>query len=237
MAPSTSLGAVVELIRFAADHDGEIDYAPSHETDAIERCLKTRRPVFLDGQNTGVVAARREKYKGGDTYWDAFLFAMHKANLAAGFPSKFSSGLVGAMDEMQNNIHDHSDAVDTGVIAYRVTPQSVEWVVADRGIGVLKGLQDGAYPSLQDAGEGLKIALADGGSRFGPGKGRGYGFRELFKALATRQGTLRFRSDNQVLTITGMSPTLSRARLQQRARVSGFSLTVVCTKPLNARGR
>ena len=40
-----------------------------------------------------------------------------------------------------------------------------------------------------------------GGDQVGVGQGRGYGFRELFKALSTRRGTLRFRSDDQVLTI------------------------------------
>lgn len=100
-----------------------------------------------------------------------------------------------------------------------------------RGIGILSGLKSGAFPSLSDSGEALKIALTDGRSRFGVGKGRGYGFRELFKALSFRHGTLRFRSDDQVLTIKGVSPSLSRAKLQQRARVSGFSVTVVCAKP------
>lgn len=236
LSPGPSLGATVELMRFVDEH-GEIDCEPSDETDAIRRCLKTRRPVYLNGESTGFVAARREAYKGSDTHWDAFQLAMHKANIAGGFPNKFSSGLVGALDELQNNVHDHSNAIDTGVIGYRVTSESVEWVVADRGIGILKGLQQGAYPSVQDAGEALKIALAEGGSRFGPGKGRGYGFRELFKALATRQGTLRFRSDDQLLTITGTSPSLSRARLQQRARVPGFSVTVVCAKPLHPGDR
>jgi len=35
---------------------------------------------------------------------------MHKALLAAGFPSLLARGLVGAMDELQNNIRDHSNA-------------------------------------------------------------------------------------------------------------------------------
>lgn len=86
--------------------------------------------------------------------------------------------------------------LDTGLIAYRVNPEKVEWTVADRGIGILAGLKSGAFPSLNDSGEALKIALTDGRSRFGVGKGRGYGFRELFKALSARHGTLRFRSDD-----------------------------------------
>jgi hypothetical protein len=230
LQPGPSLGALIELLLFCDEHPGALGYAASPEIDALKRSLETRRPVYLDAERIGFVPARRAPHQGEDIHWDAFMFAMHKAMVASGFQSLFSRGLVGAMDEMQNNIHDHSDAINTGVIAYRVSPERVEWVVADRGLGILTGLQAGAFPSLSDSGQALKIALTDGRSRLGI-KGRGYGFRELFKALSARQGALRFRSDDQLLTITGVSPALSRARLQQRAHVSGFSVTVVCAKP------
>ena len=230
LQPGPSLGALIELLRCCDDYPGALAYLPSPEIDALKRSLEIRKPVHLDGERIGFVPARRVPHQGSDFHWDAFTVAMHKAMLAAGFQSLFSRGLVGAMDEMQNNIHDHSSAVDTGVIAYRVSPDRVEWVVADRGIGILTGLQSGAFPSITDSGEALKIALTDGRSRLGT-KGRGFGFRELFKALTARQGALRFRSDDQLLSITGLSPALSRARLQQRAHVSGFSVTVVCSKP------
>lgn len=232
LIPGVCLGSIVELLNFCHDHGSPLDHAGSPETDAIKRTLQTRRPVYINGDAAGFVTAHRAPHTNDDTHWDSFLFAMHKGMLAAGFPSLFSRGLVGALDEMQNNIHDHSGATDTGLIAYRVNPKRVEWIVADRGIGVLSGLRNGAFPSLSDSGEALKIALTDGRSRFGAGKGRGYGFRELFKALATRQGSLRFRSDDQVLTMTGLSPSLSRVRLQQRGYVSGLAVSVVCAKPV-----
>ena len=235
LVPGACLGSVVELLQFVADHEGALPYRASNETRAIQRAYEARRPVCLNGGLTGFVPARRASYGNGDTYWDAFMYAMHKAIVAAGFPSLFGRGLVGAMDEMQNNIHDHSEGIDTGLIAYRVSADRVEWVVADRGIGVLAGLKSGAFPSLTDSGEALKVALADGRSRFRVGKGRGYGFRELFKAMSARHGSLRFRSGDQALTIAGVSPSLSLARLQQRANVAGFYVTVVCTKPAPAQ--
>ena len=231
LLPGGCLGSIVELLRFCQDHVGAFEYCSSPETAAMELAFKRRRPVYHANESIGFVTASRTAYQTGDTYWDAFLFAMHKAMLRAGFQSLFSRGLVGALDEMQNNIHDHSGATDTGVIAYRVHPDRVEWTVADRGIGVLAGLRTGAFPSLNDSGEALKVALSDGRSRHGVSKGRGNGFRELFKALSTRHGALRFRSDDQVLTMKGVSPSLSRTQLQQRAHVSGFSISVVCAKP------
>jgi hypothetical protein len=233
--PGPCLGSIIELLHFSREHVGALPFRASAETAAIERACETRKPVYLDGGATGFVTARRAQYKGGDAHWTAFQVAMHKALLAAGFPSLFARGLVGAMDEMQNNIRDHSDAIDTGLIAYRVSAGRVEWVVADRGIGVLNSLKSGAFPSLTDSGEALKVALTDGRSRFGTATGRGYGFRELFKALSARHGSLRFRSDDHALTIAGVSPSLSRARLQQRAHVSGFAVTLACANPAAAQ--
>jgi hypothetical protein len=235
LVPGPCLGSIVELLHFSLEHDGALTYRASDETAAIQRAYEIRRPVYLHDQSMGFVTARRARYKDGDTYWTAFQVAMHKAALAAGFPSLLARGLVGAMDEMQNNIRDHSEAIDTGLIAYRVTGDRVEWVVADRGICVLNSLKSGAFTSIADSGEALKVALTDGRSRFGSGKGRGYGFRELFKALGARNGSLRFRSGDHALTISGLSPSLNRARLQQRAHVSGFAVTVVCGKPSAAQ--
>jgi hypothetical protein len=231
LVPGRSLGSLVEFHSFCAEHEGALPHSPSPEMQAIKQAFQTRKPVYLDAESVGFITAQRASYKGGDTYWDAFMFTMLKAMRSGGFQSLFSRGFVGAMDEIQNNVHDHSNARDTGIIGYRVSQGQVEWVVADRGIGVLTGLQTGAFPSLRDSGEALRIALSDGRSRFGAASGRGYGFRELFKALSTRRGTLRFRSDDQVLTIAGVSPSLSRARLQQRAQVPGLAVTVVCAKP------
>ena len=146
LVPGACLGSVVELLHFAEDHRGALPYRPSNETVAIQRAYETRRPVYLNGGLTGFVPARRAPYKNGDTHWDAFMYAMHKAMVAAGFPSLLSRGLVGAMDEMQNNGHDHSEGIDAGFVAYRVNADRVEWVVADRGIGVLAGLKSGAFP-------------------------------------------------------------------------------------------
>lgn len=230
LTPGQCLGSIVELLRFCNEHRGALDYVPTPETAAIGQALGSRRPVYLAGQRVGFVSARRALYRGSDTYREAFMFAMQKAMLSAGFARAFANGLVGAIGEMESNVHEHSHAVDSGLIGYRVAADAVECIVADAGIGVLGSLQRGAFPSLADSGEALKIALTDGRSRYGVGKGRGYGFRELFRALSSHNGSLRFRSDDQLLTIRGDSPTLSRARLQQRAPVSGFSVSVICMK-------
>jgi hypothetical protein len=233
LAPGVCLGSTVELFSHLHASPTAFDHEPSAEIEAMRQALITRKPTYLSSQSVGISPARRVAVNGADTYWDQFLFALHKAIVANGFPASFSTGLVGALDEMQNNIHDHSAAPETGIIAYRVTQGRVEWSVSDRGVGIMAGLQRGQFPSVKDGGEALRLALTDGYSRL-PVRGRGHGFRHLFKALSSRRGTLRFRSDDHVLTMTGVSPTLSRAKLQQRSRIAGFSVTVVCTNPRSA---
>ena len=231
LLPGPCLGSLVELFQFNEQNNMALRHLETPDLAAVRRCLQTGRPAYLDDKAVGYVPARRPRHKGEDAHWTGFLLALHKALLADGFASPFAMGLAGALEELQGNIHEHSFAIESGVIAYRVGAGRVELTVADRGIGVLASLRSGAFPSLADAGEALKMALADGRSRFAPEMGRGYGFRPLFQALASRHGTLRFRSDDQLLTITGLSPSVSRARLQQRAHVAGFAVTVVCMNP------
>src|SRR3546814_16884550 len=68
-----------------------------------------------------------------------------------------SSDLIGAMGEMQDNVYEHSGAAHTGLVAYAVTDCSFEFVVADRGMGVLETLrQNPDYEHLPDAGAALR---------------------------------------------------------------------------------
>src|SRR5436190_1758462 len=108
LAPGGCLGSIVELVHFLQDHVGALTCRASEETGAIQRAYETRRPVHLMDESIGFVTAQRATYEGKDTFWTAFQFAMHKALLRAGFPSRLTTGLVGAMDELQNNIHAHS---------------------------------------------------------------------------------------------------------------------------------
>ena len=219
------LGPAVELLQFGYGHGDAVRQAPSLELEAARKCLQTGLPTYLREKTVGFAPARRVLREGDDVHRDDFMFALHKAMLAVGMPPGFVAGFVGALGEMESNIHEHSGAVDTGIMAFSVTESHAEWIVADRGRGVLSGL-NATYPSMNDASVALRFALTDGASRYRT-KGRGNGFRQLFKALAARRASLRFRSDDQLLTIEGVTPDLSSARLQQRAHVLGLSVSAV----------
>ncbi len=164
------------------------------------------------------------------TTWTSFGVAAQKAAVTAGFANKVAGQLVGAILEMHSNIYEHSEAPQTGILAFRATPGVFEFVAADQGIGVLESLRSGTtYAALADHGTALQLTLTEGCSRFGDGVGRGMGFRPLFVGLANLRGSLRFRSGDHALTIDGDHPTLVMARLAQKPPLSGFFASIRCT--------
>jgi len=145
-------------------------------------------------------------------------------------PKQTAQGLVGALCEIEENVHLHSQRAHDGLVGYRATQEEFEFVVADNGIGVLQSLrQSPRYGNLRDSGTAIKLALTDGESRLSHQKsGHGYGFHGLFVGLANLNGELRFRSDDHSLTIDGTSPSLMAARLSQTVRLQGFVASIVC---------
>ena len=172
-----------------------------------------------------------------DAIWTGFGVAAQRAAKKAGFPRRIAAQLAAALGELHSNIYEHALAPDTGVIAFRAQPGRFEFVVADRGIGVLESLRSAAtYEKLDDHGEALRLALSEGVSRFGSDAGRGHGFRPLFVGLANLKGTLRFRSGDHALMIDGQHPTLMTARVAQKPSVSGLLISVNCETAAPPRG-
>jgi anti-sigma regulatory factor (Ser/Thr protein kinase) len=161
--------------------------------------------------------------------WRSFQLASHKSALAAGFSSRIASQLIRALGEIHDNVLEHSEAAGTGLVAFRANPALFEFAVADHGVGVLASLKTNPeHGHLRDHGEALQHALTDGVSRFGRVSNRGTGFSQLFKGLATLNGSLRFRSGDHALSIDGRSPTLVNAVTAMKPAVSGFVVCVAC---------
>jgi hypothetical protein len=164
-----------------------------------------------------------------DYEWTAFAIDAKRAAVQSGLSTDWAAQMVGAMGEFRSNIHEHSEAVATGLICFRATPGLFEFVVADRGLGLLSTLRRSPeYTNLADHGEALRLALTDGASRFGFDCGRGYGFRPLFTGLANRQASLRFRTGSASLVIDGTTPTLVRAHPGRKVHLPGFHISVAC---------
>ena len=195
--------------------------------DALEQ--KEESWVSPRQRYVGFIGAARRGREGDSRFTGFLMNAKRAGNEVAGLPAAVSGQLVAAMEELENNIHEHAGAPDTGILAYRAEPGAFEFVVADRGIGILRSLRRcPAYAVLPDEGRALEAALTDGVSRYGPHSNHGYGFRPIFTGLMNLHGELRFRSGDHAITMDGTSPAIATSRTTQKAAIDGFFASVRC---------
>jgi len=192
------------------------------------------RPVYLEdeqtGRSVGFLATAHRSQSGH--VWDDFCVKARIAAGRAGLAATEARALVGAMVEIEENVHLHSQRVDDGIVGFSAARDRFEFVVGDSGIGILNSLRSHPdYAELHDGGEALRMALQNGTSRYGRASGHGLGFNALFVGLAALNAELRFRSGDHALTISGVGPGLVSATTWQRPLIQGFMASVVC-KPL-----
>lgn len=165
--------------------------------------------------------------------WDQWTAHAENAARSKGLDGPLVASLLGALIEIQDNVYEHSGSPQTGLVAYAVTPASFEFVVADRGKGVLQTLrQNPQYADIADSGLALEEAIKDGVSRFPAETGHGKGFNQLFRALVGRNAELRFRSGDHSLTMRPTSDALKgQMVLAKTAPLDGLTVSVICRKP------
>ena len=172
---------------------------------------------------------RTTRHPSVETVWTAFGLAAQQAAIGAGFPRAIAAQFAAALGELHSNIYEHAEACETGLITFQASRGQFEFVIADRGIGVLNSLRSAdGYSILADHGEALRLALTDGVSRYGPDTNRGHGFRPLFVGLANLKGALRFRSGDHALLIDGRQTSLMTARTAQKPAMQGLLIAVNC---------
>ena len=164
-----------------------------------------------------------------DPHWEQWLLHAENVAKAKGVPAPLVASLIGAIGEMQDNVYEHSGAARTGLIAYAVTDRTFEFVVADRGMGVLKTLhQNPEYAYLPDAGVALMQAIRPGVSRFPAASGRGQGFVQLCRSMVTHRVELRLRSGDHALTLCPTdNPLDGHQRLTHTSALAGLSISAI----------
>lgn len=146
----------------------------------------------------------------------------------AGIARSYAQQLVGAIGELEDNIHLHSGLPSSGLLAFCAKDRAFEFAIADRGMGVLKSLQTGdTNMAISDHGAALDAAVRHGVSRYGPGTGHGNGFRPLFAGLYNLNSLLRFRSGDFALTMDGRIGQ-EKAELFRVVDCPGFVISVFC---------
>ena len=170
----------------------------------------------------GLIRIRRRPTDTNNAAWMQFLLAFERGALAAGLTKALASQLTGVVQEMEENVHHHSELPHSGVIAFLSHTISFEFVVYDLGRGVLASLREAPeFADLRDHGKALELATSDGKSRYGTGSGRGWGFNDLVVGIANSNARIRFRSGDHLLEIDGCRIPAS-TKIAQRAPARGF---------------
>jgi len=196
------------------------------------------RAALASNQNIWLDETRRRGFmrttfdprvEADDLQRNRFLIAARTAAETSGLVKPVAQCLAAALREMESNIHEHSGAAATGILAFQARPSLFEFVAADCGAGVLATLrEDEEFAEFTDHGLAMHAALQENVSRYGRGSGHGNGFRELFLGLAHLNADLRFRSGDHALLISGPQPELKMARLAQKTPFKGFLAAVRC---------
>ena len=235
---SENLGPIIELVLHRENYGFDLPFIQAHVTGpAIDALLSliykkpdSRLPTGtnLEPKTIEVCGGFAVNGRQAEALRIAFWKRAERAAGMAGFSGKISLGISGAIQEMVDNVLQHSERVATGIVGYRWVPGEFEFVVADAGIGVLNSLQKSReHCALSDHGRAMRLAF-DGHSRFGLGQGRGCGFHQLFLSLAELHGTLRFRSGDHAIEIEGNGPGAATANTMQRSFFQGFMMSAIC---------
>jgi hypothetical protein len=160
----------------------------------------------------------------------AFKLHAQQAASTVGFSPRVAAQLIGAFEEIQGNVYDHSGAPASGLATFLATARKFEFVVSDAGMGVLNSLRTcDDFAHLNDHADALRLMLMDGVTRCGKNSGHGAGFRPLFQGLANLNGELRFRTGDQALLINGINPEIIPAITMEKVPMSGFIASVICS--------
>lgn len=234
LASSDRLGPIVELAmacRTWPERFGRVRCTGTAAESVCTALYDGRISGGGYGENLGVLPMSRDESTrpGGDRY-EQWLLRFQTATAQAGFHKPFARQLAGALGELADNVFEHSESDSVALAGFWVSAQSVEFVIADSGIGVLNSLrQNSAYAHLKDAGQALEAIVHRGASRFPAETGRGQGIKQFLRALAGQNGHLRFRSSDHALTLCGdLAVGVGTLKVSGKAELPGLTISVQC---------
>ncbi len=229
----TSVGVIIEYEMYRRNNRNELppltEHSASPIVDLIVRLLDGAadlRPSY-SLQSIQADAVNIPPALGSDPAWTAFLKRAEVTAREVGFANLVAAGLAGAIAELADNVIQHSDASSTGIGAFSRSNDRFEYVVADSGIGMLASLRKAPeFQSLRDDIEALPLAITPGVSRHGRGIGFGYGYRAVFIPLRAASGSIRLRSGQAVLHVSGTGPRPDQGLCSQRPYHQGVVVSV-----------
>jgi hypothetical protein len=147
-----------------------------------------------------------------------------------GFPTVFANALSKVMDEIADNVVQHSGFLAdgfSGIAGYHVENRQAAFAVVDVGHGILATLKNSpAWNELSTAREALRaIVMRGASSRIDQGAGEG--FRQLFGSLIDHNSVIRLRTDDNALVIAEGENEREGGELSSPF-LAGFQLSVSC---------
>jgi hypothetical protein len=173
---------------------------------------------------------RKEDFDGKD--WISFQENFVKRAQGCGFERQFVYGLVGAFNEIAQNIADHSSPegqpMSLGWVGYNIVAGEVHFAVADIGRGCLASLRENPrWDGLENSRQALETILWNHGTRK-IDSATGGGFKQVWKSILDRNGTVALQSGDgyaEALVITGAR----EQRTGFRNPLSGFRFSASCS--------
>ena len=224
------LGPMLELVQLSPGRLPRPNgWLSRNETSPLLDALDRNVSSWMSRSDTRMGFIRNTR-SAGDPQFTDFLMSAKRAGRDAGLSREVAGQLAAAMRELHDNIGEHAQAPHTGIVAFRAESGVFEFVVSDRGVGVLNSLRTCTeHAGLHDEGTALQAALRDGVSRYGSNVRRGHGFRPIFIGLVNLYGELRFRSGDHAVTMDGTGPGIATSRISQKVRIEGFFASIRCS--------
>jgi anti-sigma regulatory factor (Ser/Thr protein kinase) len=159
--------------------------------------------------------------------WSKFASELERSSQLCGVSKRVAEGFAGVVQELQDNIFEHSCKPNSGLVGFRRNAGTIEIVVADAGVGILGGFRSVGRTEFSDHSEALRAVVFNGQSRFAEHSGRANGLRQIFAQLATLQGDLRFRTGDTALSISGNNFSIDQIEESVETTVSGFLVSIL----------
>lgn len=154
--------------------------------------------------------------------WSKFADSLEVAAQSCGLSRRMAQGVAGVVQELQDNIFEHSYSPSTGTLGFRQVGNAIEIVVADSGVGILGSFQRISAAAFYTHEEALRAVVYEHRSRFDAKDGHGSGLRQIFAQLATLHGNLRFRTGDVSLSISGNNFTIDHIIMADEPFLPGF---------------
>lgn len=228
-ANAQTLGPLLELKQISPQLHGAPIGTSWLNVAGFAQILGRTAPIatwYADDFHQGVIAV--STLSADPLAWTRLIHAARSGAALAGFTSDHSAKIMAAVGEIYGNVVDHSRMIETAYVAYHVGFGRFEFVIADKGVGVLESLRSNPeFGHLEDSGTALDLALETGVSRY-PDSDHGFGFQPLFVGLANISRIIRFRSGDHGRTIVRKRDGTIDARTAQLPFCAGLFCSVLC---------